>query len=64
MTIELKLKGAHDEMERLFDTQNVKYYKCIDEERGIWHIVLRHDENKFNRVRTIKGLEKKLKNNK
>lgn len=57
MTIELNLSGTQEEMDYLFDNHNVRLF----EKRGDkWYIMLRHNNNPFKRVRTIKGLLKKL----
>lgn len=57
MTIELNLSGTQEEMNYLFDNHNVRFF----EKRGDkWHIILRHNNNQFKRVRTINGLLKKL----
>lgn len=60
MTIEVNVTGTQQEMEHLFDSQNIRYYSYEKEKKNKWFIVIRHNDNIFKRVRTIKGLIKKF----
>lgn len=57
MTIQVFVKGTSAEMDKLFDTRNIRYFHQVGDK---WCIGIRHNENIFKRVRTIKGLEKKF----
>jgi len=59
MTIEKTVTGTQKEMEFLFDNYNIRFYVKINDK---WKIIIRHKENIFKRVRTIKGIIKKFKN--
>jgi hypothetical protein len=59
MTIEVNVTGTQQEMEHLFDSQNIRFYS-YEKEKNKWFIVIRHNDNIFKRVRTIKGLIKKF----
>lgn len=60
MTIEVNVTGTQQEMEHLFNTQNIRFFSYEKEQKNKWFIIIRHNENIFKRVRTIKGLIKKF----
>jgi len=60
MTIQVNVTATQQEMEHLFNTQNIRYYEYEKEQKCKWFIIIRNNENIFKRVRTIKGLIKKF----
>ncbi len=50
MTIEVNVTGTQQEMEHLFNSQNIRYYEYEKEEKCKWFIIIRNNENIFKRV--------------